>query len=175
MIAPRSVPLDLQRLLEQHSTGVAVVAFVVITHPAMGQTARLVLDDVDYLLDGQTYTRAKGLKIKPVTDTDQAPRSTFSFPNVDYNTLVSLSGIVDPAKVSFYYAADTAFDRRTNPRQLKAGKVIQPFWRHQALNFTDVVVSQTTVSGTLRGPDYSQEQYPNLIVTQELFPGVYLQ
>lgn len=174
-MSARFVPLDLQRLLEQSSSGVHIVTFIRITHPGIGQDAYLAVDDVDYLIDGQLHKAAKGVKIKPVTDTDQAPRTTFSFPNVDYTTLIGLADIVDPAKVSFYYAPDTNFDRRTSPRVLKAGNTIQPFWRHLALNLTDVSVNEVVVSGTLRGPDYSQEQHPNLLVTQELFPGVYLQ
>lgn len=175
MTTPRFVPPDLQRMLEMSSSGVDIVTFIVITHPNMGQAAYLAVDDVDYLIGGQIYQRAKGVKLKPVTDTDQAPRTTFSFPNVDYSRLIGLADIVDPAKVTFHYAPDTSFDRRTKPRQLKAGKVLEPFWRHIGLNLTDVSVTETLVSGSLRGPDYSQEQHPSLIVTQELFPGVYLQ
>ncbi|MBZ9678889.1 hypothetical protein [Mesorhizobium sp. ES1-1] len=175
MTEPRFVPTDLQRMLEMSSSGVDIVTFITIAHPNMAQTAFLAVDDVDYLIDGQTYQRAKGVKLKPLTDTEQAPRTTFSFPNVDYSRLIGLAEIVDPAKVTFFYAPDTSFDRRTKPRVLKAGKVLEPFWRHIGLNLTDVSVSETVVSGTLRGPDYSQEQHPSLIVTQELFPGAYLQ
>ncbi len=171
----RYVPVDLQRLLEMSSTGEAIITFVTITHPQLDDAVNLVIDDVDYLIGGETYHRANGVKLKPVTDTDAAPRSTFAFPNVDYTSLIRLADIVDPARVSFFYAASTAFDRRKKPRELKPGKVLEPFWRHQSLYFTDVTVDEASVSGTLRGPDYSQEQWPTLIVTQELLPGVYAQ
>lgn len=174
-MTPRFVPVDLQRLLELSSAGVAVITFIVVTHPQLDQPVNLVIDDIDYEIDGALYHRANGVKLKPVTDTDAPPRSTFAFPNVDYSSLVRLENVVDPARVSFFYAASTSFDRRKNPRVLKAGKVLEPFWAHQALYFTDVVVNEASVSGTLRGPDYSQEQWPNLIVTQELLPGAYLQ
>lgn len=171
----RFVPVDLQRLLEMSSSGVSIITFITVTHPAMEQVVNMVVDDVDYLIDGVKFHRAKGIKLKPVTDTDAAPRSAFAFPNVDYTSLIKLADIVDPARVSFFYAASTSFNRRSNPRELKAGAALEPFWRHQALYLTDVAVDEASVSGTLRGPDYSQEQWPTLIVTQELLPGVYAQ
>lgn len=171
----RFVPVDLQRLLEMSSSGVSIITFVTVTHPDMEKTVNLVIDDVDYLVGGETYHRANGVKLKPVTDTDAAPRSTFAFPNVDFTSLIKLADIVDPARVSFFYASSTSFDRRKKPRELKSDKALEPFWRHQALYFTDVTVDEASVSGTLRGPDYSQEQWPTLIVTQELLPGVYAQ
>ncbi len=166
----RTIPLVTLEKLQAASSDEALIAFATIEHEAIDQPIRLALDLADYLRDGALY-RAAPFRLDLVNDDDRPPRARFAFPAVNRQALTRLAGVSDPARVTVEILAASAFDLSSEPRDQKPGATALYAARH--LFLTDVTVDAASCAGTLRGWDYRQELWPNMLATQARCPGLW--
>jgi len=138
----------------------------------MSGVVRLVTDGADYVIDGDTYSRS-WFELGMVTDSDQAPVAKFKFENINRKVMNMLAEVDGPAKVQFDVIPSSFFDLSTDPRTVLPTKTVTPIISAKSLYLINVNVDALSVSGTLRSKDYSQEAWPNIRATKELFPGVW--
>ncbi len=166
----RAIPLATLQALEAASSDEALIVFVTVTHETIDAPIRLVLDHADYLRNGALH-RAAPFRLDLVNDDDRPPRSRFAFPAVNREALTRLAAVTAPARVDFEILAASAFDLSAAPRTERPGAA--PLYAAHHLFLTDVTVDAETCSGTLRGWDYRQEMWPNVLATEALTPGVW--
>ncbi|MFZ1682103.1 MAG: DUF1833 family protein [Rhizobiaceae bacterium] len=166
----RTIPLVTLEQLQAASTDEALIVFVTVSHEAIEAPIRLVLDHADYLRDGALY-RAAPFRLDLVNDDERPPRARFSFPAVNREALTRLAAVSAPARVDCEILAAASFDLGVNPRQEKPGAI--PIYAARHLFLTDVSLDAAQCSGALRGWDYRQELWPNVLATQALTPGLW--
>jgi hypothetical protein len=169
----RTIPVASRQRMEDAADGDPILLFVTIRHKTLIDPIPLVLDDVDYVLDGVTYHKSY-FELELLTDDDKPPKATFTFPNVNRQPINLLANVVGPAMVDFKLIAASYFDLTVEPRAVKAGVAVEALYSASSLFLTDVQVDQTQVQGTLRGYDFRQESWPSLRATQDRLPGVFM-
>ncbi|PHP68177.1 hypothetical protein CSC94_05870 [Zhengella mangrovi] len=170
----RSVPASTRLELEREASGEALLLFVDITHPELGnETIRLVSDGVDYELDGNLYTRG-GFDLQLLTDSDQPPSAKFTFSNVDRSATNMLADVDGPAEVRMRAISTEYFNTREDPRVVLDGVTVVAAYDAQRLYLTDITMDDVACAGTLRGYDYRQESWPSKIATEALCPGLFV-
>lgn len=178
----RTLEVLSRRLLELSSSSEQILVFASVTHPMVPTPIQLVLDGVDYVINGSTWHQSY-FELTLLTDTEKPPQATFKFPNVDRAAITMLQNVSGPPRVEFALLASSYFDLTADPRTVKPGLTIT--WNRapagnltylaQKLFLTNVTADQIQVQGTLRGWDYRQEAWPDMRATQVLLPGVFAQ
>lgn len=172
-MSERVLPERVRQSLESSASGDADIMFVTITHPELDGSIRLARDGADYLVDGETFHQS-WFEIDILSDTDGPPKSRFRFPNVDRTAITMLREVVGPAIVAFDLYSSAWFDLSANPRTVKPGETLVATYSASNLFLTDITITPAEVSGTLRSWDYRQESWPDMLVSQEVFPGVWV-
>ena len=116
----RTIPILTRRDLEQPSSGVAEIFFVTVTHPETSDVIRLVVDGVDYVLNGDTFHRS-AFELDLLQDSDRPPSAPFRFPNVDRTAIAKLRLVNSPCRVMFEVYSSDYWDLSQDPRTVKAG------------------------------------------------------
>ena len=177
----RYTPLLNRETFELDASPHAVLAFITVTHPQMAETIRLVLDGVDYLVEGNLY-KGTWLELGLLSDSDKPPQFTFRFPNVDRRSMNLLRSVISPPRLTLELTTSAYFDRSLDPRELRTD--ITTEWsnnppngvlsyRARGLFITDTTSSSQEVEGTCRSWDYRQEEWPSLRAKESLLPGSY--
>lgn len=168
----RTIPLITQRTLETETSADATIMFVTISHPEVDGVIRLVADGEDYVFGGETYHKG-GFELSLLTDDDTPPTARFTFPNVKREAMTRLEKVTSPAQVTFEAVSSAYFDINKVPRTAKSGVTPIAFYSARHLMLTEVNVTVSEVTGTLRSRDYRQEIWPGRRATPELTPGVW--
>lgn len=168
----RTIPILSRREAEKPSSGVAEVFFATVTHPETSDVIRLVVDGVDYVLNGDTFHKS-AFELDLLMDSDRPPSAPFRFPNVDRTAIAKLRLVNGPCRVSFEVYSSAYWDLTQDPRTVKPGLTPAPIYTARSLFLTEVSADDVAVSGTLRSWDYTQESWPNKLATKALTPGVY--
>jgi hypothetical protein len=169
----RSIPIASRRKLEDASSDEPVLLFATIRHRSLIDPIPLVLDNADYVLDGDTFHKS-WFELELLSDDDKPPVAKFTFPNVDRQPINLLANVVGPATVDFRLIAASCFDLTADPRTVLPDVTVEPLYSASSLFLTDIQVDQVQVSGALRGYDYRQESWPSLRATQDRLPGVFM-
>lgn len=170
----RAIPDEARIVLEREASAEALVWFVDITHPALGdQTIRAVSDGASYVLDGETYL-ASGLEVAAVSDDGEPPKAVLRVPNVDRRAFMMLKDVADPAQVRCRLISTVYFSLTADPRTVRPGMTVEPVFDQDRLFLTDVTIDAVEMSGTINGYDYRKEAYPNLTASRRNLPGIYV-
>lgn len=168
----RVVPVISRAEAERSSSGAAHLIFVEVSHPLMTEAVRLVVDGVDYLLNGGLWHRSS-FELDLLTDEESPPRARFRFPNVDRRAIHMLEKVAEPAHVEFRVVTSSYFDLTADPRTVRPGMVAVPMYTARHLLLTDITADAVMVSGTLRSWDYRREMWPNRLAVRSLLPGAF--
>ncbi|MEL6920967.1 MAG: hypothetical protein AAFO77_08055, partial [Pseudomonadota bacterium] len=160
----RTMPLVTRRDLEEIAANEACVWFVTIRHPNVVGEVRLVTDNCDYQIGDALYHQA-WFEIALLTDTDQPPRTQFSFPNTDRSQTLQLEAMTTPARVDMILHTTAWFDLTSEPRALKTGTTeadLVPIYAARYLSLRAVNVTPGSVSVvpvfSARGSDVRSNQ-----------------
>jgi hypothetical protein len=178
----RTIPVLSRRILEQSSASDPILVFVSVTHPTMPNAIQLVVDGVDYLINGSTWHQSF-FELDLLTDTEKPPQANFRFPNVDRAAITMLQNVSGPCRVEFALLPASYFDLTADPRTVKPGLTViwdrapagSLIYRAQSLFLTTITADQIQVQGTLRSWDFTTESWPDKRATQVLLPGVFAQ
>lgn len=168
----RAISILSRRAFEAPQSEDAELFFVTVTHPEMTDIVRLVVDGVDYVIDGETFHKS-AFDLDLLTDSDKPPSAQFRFPNVDRTAVAKLRRVNGPCRVRFDVYSSAYFDLSVEPRVVKAGLILQAIYSAKSLFWTEITAADVMVEGRLRSWDYRQESWPNMRATKALLPGVY--
>ena len=174
MTQERAIPVSVRELLEQSHSDDALLFFVTITHPELTGDIRLVIDGADYVIGGNTWHKSN-FDLQLLNDSEGPPQATFRFPNVDRSATMMLRNVNGPARVIFDIYPASYFDLSADPRTVKNGVTLTSVYTAQELFLVNVAISSTEVSGNLKSWDYRQENWPDVLATETLLPGVWAQ
>lgn len=166
----RPIDADAKVALEAPESVDALLAFLVVTHPALPTPIRVVSDVMDYVVDGQTYL---GLPFKfgILTDVEGQPQTELKMQNVDARIGHALSGLNDRAKVTLTIRSSADFDLSRAPRvEIPGGSALYQFADFDLIDVTGTV---SDLSGRVMLRDYSQEPWPGQRCTQSRMPGLF--
>lgn len=166
----RSLSASFRRELEKQTSAEVILLFAEITHASLSDPIRIVSDTKDFSYNGYTWIGFP-CDITIPDDTDSWPRAKLEFQNVDPMQCYKLRDMVNPPRVSLTMLTLSSFNTTVVPRTPLSTPPIE--WQALHLYLTDVEVDAMMVSGTLRGLDYSQENYPGIRATQNRCPGLY--
>jgi hypothetical protein len=169
----RSIPIASRRQFEDVSSDDACLLFVKISHHDLVDPIRLVLDNADFVMDGETWNRSY-FELELLTDDDKPPKAQFRFPNVDRQPINMLANVVDAPTVEFQLIPASYFDLTVEPRTVLPDVTVEPVYSAAALFLNDTSTTDVDVSGSLRGYDLRQESWPSLRATQDRLPGVFM-
>lgn len=127
-----------QAWLQARETADAALCLLTIYHPMM-ETFRFVRNTEDIVSRGDTYA-ACYFDLDILTDNDQPPRATLTFPNVDRIMGIALARIVGPPQITIEVVSSAHLD--------------EPIYRAARLKLKNVNVDPLVLSGDLvRGDD----------------------
>lgn len=176
MTVERTLSPEFLEAMERQETDVFPLIFLRIRHPSLQDEIRLVNNGSDIVLvAGDTGTKVyKGasFEITVLSDGERAATATLSCQNVDLVIGNALIDAYDPARIDIEIYSSALFDESTIPHPPIAPN---PAWEYQALYLflVDASIKNDSVSGTLRGWDYTQETYPGIVATEDRFPGLF--
>lgn len=172
----RSISDDFRESIQQQESEVFPLIFVRIRHPAFSHELRFVKNGADIKLNSadstqQTYIGAE-FDINVISDGENTPTAQFSAQNVDRILGQALLDTSDPARIDIEIYSSALFDETVIPH---VPIDPDPQFEYQSLYLwlTDVSIMGDFVSGTLKGWDYTQENYPSLSATEEVCPGLF--
>lgn len=170
MTQARSVPASVQASLENPESPDALIWFLTIEHPSLGDPIRLVSDVFDYVVDGATYI---GLPFdaRPLNDSDQPPAAQLVVPNIDRRIGAALERVTDRAVVAAVARSTADFDLTVNPRT--ATGTPGTVYAFSNFELSDVQCNAMALTGTVRLIDYAQEPWPWVSATADRFPGLF--
>ena len=141
------------------------IGFCILTTPI-----RVVNDPKDHTYGGETYTGFM-FDIEILSDTDQPPRAQVSVQNVDRQIGEALRQTTDPIRCTITICPGSEFDQTVDPRtEIGTAAVV---YQATDLYLVDVEVDAMYVRGVLMLWDYSQEQWPSVMATQDRMPGLF--
>ncbi|OAO02718.1 hypothetical protein A8B76_05085 [Roseovarius indicus] len=158
--------------LERQTSADALLVFLTLTHPDLGQPVRVVSDhpDFSYVLDGETY---QGLPFDGgvLTDNDQMPSAELIFPNVDRRIGFALERSTNRATIDLAVYSSADFDLTVNPRtEIGTASKVYSF---VDFYLSEVQVDAIAIRGRITLRDYAQEPWPYLRATQDRCPGLF--
>lgn len=160
-------------MLEASNSNGVLLVFLTITHHETTEVIRLVLDNEDFELGGELFNKS-WFTITMLPDNERPPEATLSFPNVNRRAMNMIRHVNGPARVMFEIYSSRFFDTTVAPRVPVPGPAPTRMYRAKGLYLTNVSVSPSEVSATLRSWDYRTERWPEKTGTQALLPGVYV-
>lgn len=166
----RPIDADVKAGLEAPESVDALLAFLMIRHPALSEPIRVVSDVMDYVVDGDRYI---GLPFEfgILTDVEGPPQTELRMQNVDLRIGRALLGLNDRAKVTMEIRSSADFDLSLDPREeIPGGSAI---YRFADFDLIDVTVTASEISGRVMLRDYSQEPWPGQRCTQSRLPGLF--
>lgn len=166
----RTIDADVKAGLEAPESPDALLAFLVVTHPALPDPIRVVSDVMDYVVGGQTYL---GLPFEfgILSDVEGPPQTELRIQNVDARIGRALIGLNDRAKVTLTIRSSADFDLSQDPRtEIPGGSDLYQF---ADFDLIDVTATVTDLSGRVMLRDYSQEPWPGQRCTQSRMPGLF--
>lgn len=171
-------------LEEQHSDEV-LLCFVTISHDELAEPIRVVSENhqgisyangkpINYLLDGHTYL-AMPFGFNLPSDDERAPRVSLTIPNVDRLIGATVAELVTSPRIDIavYALADWNSAVDVNNARSPIGVPV----RELAVDYLfikSVTADAMTVVGDLTTYDLADEPWPNVRVTKDRFPGVFL-
>lgn len=175
---PRPLTPEATANLLRQEAADQLVAFLTISHEDINPPIRVVCDAATFAGNAMTYSwrgetwQAFPFELKWVTDTDAAPTARLVVPNVDRLVGQAVDALVLPPTIRIDLCLAGDFDLTANPRVGLSGDP-DPEATADGFDLVDVEANVLTVQGTLKGWDYRQEVFPNMIATQSLTPALY--
>ncbi len=166
----RIIDADAKAALESPESVDALLAFLVVTHPALPEPIRVVSDVMDYVQDSQTFL---GLPFdaRILSDGEGPSQTELRMQNVDARIGRALLGLNDRAKVTLTIRSSADFDLSQNPRtELPGGAALYQFADFDLIDVTGTVGD---LSGRVMLRDFSQEPWPGQRCTQSRMPGLF--
>lgn len=120
-----------------------VVVNVTLTHPRWGVPQRLTTDKNPVVSNGQTFAPA-AFDLTVISDEDKPPQASLAIPNVDRRIGVELRKLDSYPECTIEVIALSTPD--------------EPIYSAHRLQVLDPEITPWTVSATLKGKDYTQEQ-----------------
>lgn len=170
MVTARSIPSGVQREIERAYSSDHVLIFLRLSSPQLDSTVDVVSDPKNHVYDGDTYVGFE-FNITLLTDDDQPPTAQLQIQNVDRIIGETLRKVTEPIRAAITVIAGSEFNNSVDPRvELGTSAVM---YSATDLYLVDVEVTALTVTGSLRLWDYSQEQWPSLMSTEDRLPGLF--
>ncbi|MBB5754631.1 DUF1833 family protein [Prosthecomicrobium pneumaticum] len=154
---PRALSASLRRALESRASGDANLVFLTIDHPNLAEPVRLVLNTVDMIRDGVTWT-AMPFEAALLSDDDQPPTAQLSVPNIDRRIGEVVRGLTSPARVTLELLSSADFDLTVTPHEPTGTPAA--FYTARNLYLIEVEGDVQLVQGQLKGWDYLQRTWP---------------
>lgn len=161
--------------LDQPSSPAALIWFLTITHPALSVPIRVVSDVFDYTIAGETYI-AIPFDVAPLTDNDQTPSAELRVPNIDRRIGQALEKDMagTRALVSAVAHSSDDFDLTVDPREPLDEMDLPAIYSFQQFELADVRGDALELSGRITLIDITQEPWPFLRATSDIFPGLFV-
>jgi hypothetical protein len=157
--------------LFQQESPHALVAFALVEHPNLSAPLRVVSDVLDYMWQSERWTAVPfGFRI--LTDTDAAPETRITLPNVDRRIGKALLSLTGRAQISLSILSSADFDMALDPREPIGA--VTPLYAFHRYDLTDVTGDISQISGRVTLRDFSQEPYPGIRATQSRMPGLFV-
>jgi hypothetical protein len=166
----RSIDADVKAGLEAPESVDALLAFLVVTHPALPDPIRVVSDVMDYVVGPDRFLGLPfGFGI--LSDVEGPPQTELRMQNVDARIGRALLSLNDRAKVTLTLRSSSDFDMSQDPRvELGGGSAVYEF---ADFDLIDVTATAVEISGRVMLRDYSQEPWPGQRCTQSRLPGLF--
>lgn len=170
MATARSIPAGVIREIEREHSSQNFLVFAEFYNDEIATPIRVVSDPVDHVYGGDTYTGFQ-FNITILSDTDRPPEAQVQIQNVDRVVGSALRDVTEPIRANLTVIAGTEFNQAVDPRtEIGTAAII---YQASELYLVDVEVTALTVTGILRLWDYTQEQWPSVMATQDRFPGLF--
>lgn len=156
--------------LEAEDSPDALLAFLTLTHPNLGEPIRLVSDVMDYLVDGDLFI-GMPFGFKMLSDSDSMPRSQLVVQNVDRRIGQAVKASLERCAVELVVRSSADFDLSEDPRTELATST--PIYAFRSFWLTNVEVDPMQLSGDVELEDYSVEPWPSIRATQDRLPGLF--
>ncbi|OWJ78425.1 DUF1833 family protein [Haematobacter genomosp. 1] len=170
-MSERDIPAATRASLEDAASPDALLAFLLVEHPALAEPIRLVCDPLDYLYQGEKWTGIVfGYTI--LDDAEEAVAAAeITLPNVDRRIGQALREITGEARLTLSLLSTADFDLSVVPRE----PVGTPGVIHHMPGYVlkSVTGDAVQVTGQVGLHDYSQEPWPCVSATQARLPGLY--
>ena len=168
----RTVPASVMAELERQTSADALLTFLTLTHPDLGQPVRVVADhsDFKYVLGGDTY---QGMPFGGgiLTDDDQMPTAELIIPNIDRRIGFALKRSRSRPSIDLAVYSSADFDLTVNPRtEIGTASKVYSF---VDFYLSEVQLDAIAIRGRVTLRDYAQEPWPYLRATQDRCPGLY--
>lgn len=176
MTVSRNLSPAFLEAMERQESDTFPLIFLRIRHASLQAEIRLVRNGSDVKLNaadtGDLIYKAAEFDLNILSDTDKPPTAQLSCQNIDLEIGNALIDIYEPARIDIEIYSSALFDENTIPHQPLAPN---PAYEFQALYLflVDASIRNETVTGTLRGWDYTQETYPGIVATEDRFPGLF--
>jgi uncharacterized protein DUF1833 len=136
-----------------------IVVNLTISHPRWGTPQRLTTDKNQVVSNGQTFEPA-AFDLTVVSDEDRPPQASLAIPNVDRNIGKELRKLDSYPECTIEVVALSTPD--------------EPIYSAHRLQVLDPEISPWTVSATLKGKDYAQEQCGTKRIIPRDFPAFFI-
>lgn len=156
--------------LESEQSPHALLAFLTIEHPGLGDPLRFVSDVMDYLVGGLLFIGVP-FGFRTLTDTDSAPRTQIVVENMDRRIGIALRQTNIRAKVRMDLRSSADFDLSQDPRAEVTSSA--PIYAFRQFDLVNISVNATEMTGDVELIDFSVEPWPNIRATQDRLPGLY--
>ena len=157
--------------LTSESSGIAILAFLTITHPEIAEPLRFVSDGGDYVRDGVTWTGIP-FEFALLTDTDRPPETKIKIQNVDRVIGESIMAMgTEPARVKIELLSSLDFDETVEPRAEIGTAHVE--YSASGLMLINISMNALEVSGSLKSWDYTQEIWPMTAATKDRLPALF--
>lgn len=166
----RIIPAATRTDLGRESGIDAILAFVLVEHPALTEPMRVVADTMDYLRDGHLWQGVLFGFTLP-SDGAEAPACSLTIPNVDGRVGRALRQLTDGAQVTLEICSSADFDLTLDPREPLGA--VSPVIPPTKWELVDVSCTKAELSGRLMIRDFSQEPFPNVFATQDRLPALF--
>ncbi|OWJ70999.1 DUF1833 family protein [Haematobacter missouriensis] len=170
-MADRDIPAATRASLEDASSPDALLAFLLVEHPALAEPIRLVCDPLGYIYDGAEWTGIVfGYTI--LDDAEEAVAvAEVTLPNVDRRIGQALREVSGEARLTLSLLSAADFDLSVVPRvPISTPGVI---YHMPGYVLKSVTGDALQIAGQVGLHDYSQEPWPCISATQARLPGLY--
>lgn len=152
------------------TSGVALLAFLVLSHPALpGGVLRYVTDVLPYIWGGDRFDPIGGIEIPLVDDGESGPQLRITIPNIDRRVGQFLRSASGRIRIDQFLLSTEDFDLSVNPRtEVGTASAVYAMTNFELVEgLADALAADLTIQ--LR--DYSQAQF-GVYATQSLLPGL---
>lgn len=135
-----------------------LIPLVTLTHPLWAEPQRMALDVNEVVSDGETYLPA-AFDLRVVSDDDGPTKAVLAVPNVGRELAEMVQDIASYPECTIEVVALSHPD--------------DPIYRASRLELTNINMGIVTISGDLRGKDFTSEPCGTKRVTPGRFPAFF--